>query len=100
MPQPGQRVVDVGCGTGLDSLIAARKVGPHGQVIGVDMTAAMLEKARRGAAAAGLANVEFLEGYAQALPAPDGWAEVVISNGVLNPVPDKAAALMESSKDA
>src|SRR5690242_10706973 len=69
--QREQRVVDVGCGAGLDSLIAARMVGPHGKVIGVDMTAAMLEKARRSATAAGLTNVEFLEGYAEALPVGD-----------------------------
>jgi arsenite methyltransferase len=96
--QPGQRVVDVGCGAGLDSLIAARMVGPHGQVIGVDMTAAMLEKARRSATTAGLTNVEFLEGYAEALPVPEAWADVVISNGVLNLVPDKVAALMEMAR--
>lgn len=96
--QPGQRVVDVGCGAGLDSLIAARMVGPHGQVIGVDMTAAMLEKARGSATAAGLTNVEFLEGYAEALPVPEAWADVVISNGVLNLMPDKVAALMEMAR--
>lgn len=96
--QPGERVVDVGCGAGLDSLIAARMVGPHGRVIGVDMTAAMLEKARRGRAAAGATNVEFLEGYAEALPASDAWADVVISNGVLNLFPDKVAALAEMAR--
>jgi arsenite methyltransferase len=96
--QVGQRVVDVGCGAGLDSLIAAHMVGPHGQVIGVDMTAAMLEKARRGAAAASLTNVEFVGGYAEALPVPDAWADVVISNGVLNLMPDKVAALKEMAR--
>jgi SAM-dependent methyltransferase len=95
---PGERVVDVGCGAGFDSLIAARMVGGAGQVIGVDMTPAMLEKARQGAVAAGRANVEFREGYAEALPVPDGWADVVISNGALNLVPDKAAALAEMAR--
>ena len=96
--QPGQRVVDVGSGAGFDSLIAARMVGPHGQVIGVDMTPAMLEKARRSAASAGLANVEFREGYAETLPVLDSWADVVISNGVLNLAPDKIAALTEMAR--
>lgn len=96
--RPGERVVDVGCGAGIDSLIATKMVGPTGQVIGVDMTPAMLAKARRAVAEAGLTNVEFREGYAEALPAPDGWADVVISNGVLNLMPDKAAALSEMAR--
>lgn len=94
----GERVVDVGCGAGIDSLIAAKKVGPDGRVIGVDMTPSMLEKARRAAVETGLANVEFKEGYAEALPVEDGWADVVISNGVLNLMPDKSAALQEMSR--
>jgi arsenite methyltransferase len=96
--RPGERVVDVGCGAGIDSLIAARKAGPDGQVIGVDMTPSMLEKARQGAKEAGLRNVEFREGYAEELPGEVGWADVVISNGVLNLMPDKAAALEEMSR--
>jgi SAM-dependent methyltransferase len=96
--QLGQRVVDVGCGAGLDSLIAARMVGSQGQIIGVDMTAAMLEKARQGAIAAGLTNIAFLEGYAEALPVPEAWADVVISNGVLNLMPDKVGALTEMAR--
>jgi SAM-dependent methyltransferase len=95
---PGERVVDVGCGAGIDSLIAAKKVGPQGHVTGVDMTPSMLEKARRAAEETGLANVEFREGYAEALPVDDGWADVVISNGVLNLMPDKSAALEEMSR--
>jgi ubiquinone/menaquinone biosynthesis C-methylase UbiE len=90
--------VDVGCGAGIDSLIAAKKTAPDGRVIGVDMTPSMLEKARRAAEEAGLKSVEFREGYAEALPVEDGWADVVISNGVLNLMPDKAAALQEMSR--
>lgn len=96
--RPGEHVVDVGSGAGIDSLIAARMVGPDGQVIGVDMTPAMVAKARRSARQAGLPNVEFRQGYAEALPVPDGWADVVISNGVLNLMPDKAAALGEMAR--
>ena len=92
---PGERVVDVGCGAGIDSFIAARMVGPTGHVVGVDMTPAMLEKARANGAAAAIDNVDFRHGYAEALPVPDEWADVVISNGVLNLMPDKAAALGE-----
>lgn len=95
---PGEQVVDVGCGAGLDSLIAAKMVGPTGKVIGVDMTPAMLMKARLSIAEAHFANVEFLEGYAESLPVPHNWADVVISNGVLNLMPDKTAALKEMAR--
>jgi SAM-dependent methyltransferase len=94
----GERVVDVGCGAGIDSLVAAKKVGPEGRVVGIDMTLAMLDKARDAADEMGLANVEFRQGYAEALPVEDGWADVVISNGVLNLMPDKAAALEEIAR--
>lgn len=93
--RPGERVVDIGSGAGMDSLIAAKKVGPGGRVIGVDMTPTMLAKARRAAEEAELSNVEFREGYAEALPVEDGWADVIVSNGVLNLMPDKDAALRE-----
>lgn len=93
--QPGEHVVDVGSGAGFDSLIAARLVGPEGQVIGVDMTPAMLAKARDAARETGMTQVEFQEGYAESLPVPDGWADVVISNGVVNLCPNKAAAFGE-----
>lgn len=96
--RPGDRVVDVGCGAGIDSLIAARMVGPGGRVIGIDMTPAMLEKARRSAAEAAIDNVEFREGLMEELPVEDGWADVVISNGVLNLTPDKPRALSEMAR--
>lgn len=91
----GSNVVDIGSGGGIDSLVAARMVGPEGTVVGVDMTPAMLERARRAAGEARLGNVEFREGYMESLPVPDGWADVVISNGVLNLTPDKPKALAE-----
>lgn len=94
----GERVVDVGCGAGIDSLIAARMVGPLGHVIGVDMTPAMLAKARLAALQAGLHNLDFRAGTAEALPICDGWADVVISNGVLNLMPDKHAGLAEMAR--
>jgi len=94
-PQPGEHIVDVGSGSGLDSLIAGRMVGPEGAVRGVDMTPAMLARSREVAREAGFNNVEFLKGYAEALPVPDGWADVVISNGVLNLAPDKPKVLRE-----
>lgn len=96
--RPGDKVVDVGCGAGIDTLIAARMVGPEGAVVGVDMTPAMIDKARRGAAEGGFANVEIREGFGEALPVEDGWADVVISNGVLNLMPDKPRALGEMSR--
>ena len=96
--RPGERVVDIGSGAGLDSLIAAKMVGPSGQVIGIDMTRAMLEMARKSALEAGADHVEFREGLAESLPAPSGWADVVISNGVLNLLPDKLAALQEMAR--
>ena len=91
----GENVVDVGSGAGIDSLIAAKMVGPGGRVVGVDMTPEMRERARTAAKEANLSNVEFRDGYAETLPVPDAWADVVISNGVLNLCPDKRAALSE-----
>lgn len=95
---PSEKVVDVGSGAGIDSLIAARMVSTAGQVVGVDMTPAMLEKARSAAQKAGISNVEFRHGYAEKLPIQDDWADVVISNGVLNLIPDKPAALQEMAR--
>ena len=93
--EPGEKVVDVGSGAGFDSFIAAGQVGSAGQVIGVDMTAEMLAKARHTAMELGLGQVEFREGLAEALPVPDGWADVVISNGVINLCADKQAVFAE-----
>ncbi|HVL99885.1 MAG TPA: methyltransferase domain-containing protein [Egibacteraceae bacterium] len=94
----GERVVDVGSGAGFDSILAAQQVGPGGAVVGVDMTAEMLRKARRNAAELGLGNVEFREGLAEALPVEDGWADVAIANGVLNLCVDKRVVLDELSR--
>jgi len=91
----GETVLDIGCGAGMDTLIAARQVGPTGRVIAVDMTAAMLEKAAAGAREMGLANVDFREGLAEDLPADSEAVDVVISNGVINLCPDKVAVMRE-----
>ena len=92
---PGEQVVDIGSGAGIDSLIASKMVGTEGRVVGVDMTLAMLGKARQSANEVAALNVEFKEGYMEHLPLADGWADVVIPNGVLNLSPDKTAALAE-----
>jgi arsenite methyltransferase len=93
--KPGERVVDAGCGAGLDCLIAAGMVGPAGEVIGVDMTAEMIEKAHKNARATGAKNVSFKLGFIEDLPVPDGWADVVISNGAINLAPEKEAVFRE-----
>lgn len=93
--QPGERVVDVGSGAGFDSFVAAGQVGATGRVVGVDMTPEMLEKSRATAAALGYDHVEFREGLAEALPVEDGWADVVISNGVINLCADKRTVFEE-----
>ncbi|HEY3082201.1 MAG TPA: methyltransferase domain-containing protein [Chloroflexota bacterium] len=92
---PGETVVEVGSGAGMDALIAARQVGPAGRVIGVDMTDAMVEKARANALLVDAANAEFRKGLAEELPVADGTADVVLSNGVINLCPDKEAAYRE-----
>jgi arsenite methyltransferase len=91
----GATVMDVGCGAGMDLLLSARRAGPSGSAIGVDMTGDMLERARNGAREAGLTNVDLREGDATALPAADDSIDVVTSNGVLNLVPDKPRAAAE-----
>src|SRR5262249_46801378 len=91
----GDTVLDIGTGSGTDALLAAQAVGPSGEVIGFDLTTAMLAKLDETIAAAGLSNVRVLEGNAEHLPLSDGSVDVVTSNGVLNLVPDKAAAFAE-----
>lgn len=93
--EPGERVVDAGAGAGFDSFVAASQVGPTGHVVGVDMTAEMLKKARENADALGLDNVEFREGLLEAMPVDDGGVDVVISNGVINLCADKRATFDE-----
>ncbi len=91
----GERVVDVGAGAGFDTFIAAGQVGPTGRVVGVDMTPEMLAKSRDTTAQLGLDHVEIREGLAEQLPVEDGWADAVISNGVINLCADKRAVFDE-----
>ena len=93
--EQGERVLDLGSGAGTDSLIAAQMVGPEGSVTGIDMTTEMLEKARAAAAELGAENVAFVEGEVERLPFADGSFDVVISNGVIDLVPDKDAVFSE-----
>jgi arsenite methyltransferase len=92
---PGERVLDLGCGAGTDTLVAAQMVGAGGRVTGIDMTPEMLAKARAAAAEMGVTNVEFVEGEAERLPFADASFDVVISNGVIDLVPDKDAVFGE-----
>jgi arsenite methyltransferase len=91
----GERVLDIGSGAGMDSLVAAQMVGAEGSVTGIDMTEEMLGKARAAAAETGFGNVEFVQGEAEALPFADESFDVVISNGVIDLVPDKDAVYSE-----
>jgi SAM-dependent methyltransferase len=93
--RPGEKVLDAGSGAGFDCFVAAQQVGSAGRVVGVDMLDAMLEKARSSARAMNLQNVEFREGLIEAMPIEDGWADVVLSNGVINLCVDKEQALRE-----
>jgi arsenite methyltransferase len=96
--RPGEVVLDLGSGAGLDVLIAARRVAPGGRAIGLDMTAEMLELARKNAAEAGVDNVEFLEGYLEDVPLPDASVDVVLSNCVINLAADKGIVLREAAR--
>ncbi|MEW6474726.1 MAG: methyltransferase domain-containing protein [Actinomycetota bacterium] len=95
---PGERVVDVGSGAGFDSFIAAGQVGVTGEVVGIDMTPEMLAKSRRNAEELGVTHVSFREGLAESIPVADGWADVVISNGVINLCANKQAAFAEINR--
>ena len=94
--RPGERVIDLGSGAGFDAFLAARQVGPEGRVIGVDMTDAMLERARANAEKVGLANVEFRKGNIEALPAEDASVDVILSNCVINLSPEKHRVFAEA----
>jgi arsenite methyltransferase len=96
--RPGETIVDLGSGSGMDSFLAARTTGEHGSVIGIDMTDAQLEKATRLAHDHGLANVEFRKGYIEQLPVEDRCADVVISNGVINLSPEKTKVFAEAAR--
>jgi SAM-dependent methyltransferase len=93
--EPGERVVDLGCGAGTDTLVAAQMVGPEGHVTGIDMTPEMLVRARRAADELGVRNVELVEAEVERLPLADESVDVVISNGVIDLVPDKDAVFSE-----
>lgn len=96
--KPGETVLDLGSGAGIDAFLAAQEVGTAGQVIGVDMTPQMLERARKNAASAGHGNVDFREGRLEALPVDDGSVDAVTSNCVINLVPDKTAVFKEIAR--
>ncbi|MGD9252811.1 MAG: arsenite methyltransferase [Holophagae bacterium] len=96
--RPGERVLDLGSGAGIDALLAARQVGPEGHVFGVDMTPEMLNAARRNAAAAGASQVEFRKGRLEELPIDDEAVDAVTSNCVINLVPDKAVVFREIAR--
>src|SRR5215813_10158633 len=95
---PGEIVLDLGSGGGIDVLLSAKRVGPTGKAYGVDMTDEMLALARANAAEAGAANVEFLKGRIESVPLPDASVDVVISNCVINLAPDKGAVLREACR--
>lgn len=96
--QPGDTVVDLGSGAGIDCFLASKKTGPEGRVIGIDMTPDMLLKARQNAARGGYTNVEFREGTIEALPLEDNSVDVIISNCVVNLSPDKPAVFREAMR--
>lgn len=93
--RPGESVLDMGSGGGIDTLLAARQVGPSGKAIGLDMTPSMIEKARENARTAGAVNVEFLEGRMEEIPLPDAAVDVAITNGVINLITSKGKLFRE-----
>lgn len=95
LPQPGERVVDLGSGAGMDSFIAAMAVGDEGHVIGIDMTQEMVDRSERLARDLGITNVDFRLGFIEGLPMKEAWADRVISNGVINLCPDKLGVYRE-----
>ncbi len=96
--RPGETVLDLGSGAGADVLISARRVAPGGRAIGLDMTTEMLDLARRNAAEAGVTNVQFIQGYLEDIPLPDGSVDIVISNCVINLAADKQVVLREAAR--
>jgi arsenite methyltransferase len=96
--EPGETVLDVGCGGGIDSILAAHRTGPSGRVIALDFLPEMLERTAEAAAQAGLGNIETLEGEMEAIPLPDGSVDHVISNGVINLAPRKRRVLAECAR--
>lgn len=96
--QPGETVLDIGCGGGIDTLLAAQAVGPAGRAVGLDLTEELLALARANAAALGLTNTRFIQGDMAALPLPDASVDVVISNGVFNLATDKDAVFREARR--
>ena len=95
---PGESVVDLGCGAGIDTLLAASAVGPDGHVAGIDMTPEMVERARRNVSAAGFTHIDIMEGFIEQLPILDGSVDVVVSNGVLNLSTRKSRSLAEAAR--
>ncbi|MDX8527259.1 methyltransferase domain-containing protein [Mesorhizobium sp. MSK_1335] len=97
-PRPGETVVDLGSGSGMDTFVAALKVGPHGTVVGIDMTDEQRSKAERLRDRGGFNNVTYVKGYIENVPLPDASADIVISNGVINLATDKSAVFREASR--
>ncbi len=95
-PRPGETVVDIGAGSGMDTFLAAKAVGKNGRVIAVDMTDAMLERGRENAMLTGMTQVEYRKGMAESLPVPDATADLLISNGVINLTPQKDVVFKEA----
>ena len=96
--EPGETILDLGCGAGIDTVLAARRTGPQGRVLALDFLPEMLERTAVAAAEAGLGNVELVEGELEAIPLPDGSVDQVISNGVINLAPRKRRVLAECAR--